>query len=548
MSVKDLPQEIWIQIFYLLDKRDVYIAMFTCKSWYYAALPSYFQNIQYHQEVNIPEQLFKYGYLIKSLTLHSNRRKWGALEKSEFLKTLYYAPNLKKLDFSTCYYSYKKRLDFLFQLSEPYNYLYSIEEIVFGKYWGVETNYFFVCYNARKSIKRMELFVSGEGVTGAPDKRLLDYLPQFTSLTHLNIEYEKDSNLTMLDILQCCDNIIEFVYVNRLPASSQSYNQNSTKTNKHLKRLTITAVENSIYYINYISNMAEQLDYLELDFEGSIEYNIFSLIEKFSNRLKNIKHLNIIAPADYRPDIRIMQTKAFYSTLLNVRDDSNVRYNATIIPVGFKDQITISGGKANFTYATTIDLCSSFEDIQGIVKSLNFSENNRFSLLYILSCAKNYPNHESLYARFGPVLNFMATKTAISISSNRPSQTLLDSLYKSYPNAETISFDRKQKFKGRILGTTWDLTAFQQLKTFNFDANHICVQDHDFVFLKFDYGDYQCYKRICFVEDVKKNMPVTVKAISSLGKNVFIVTIKVTSQLVKIHCKANKFYTIESLS
>ncbi|KAG2205583.1 hypothetical protein INT47_005958 [Mucor saturninus] len=515
--------------------------------WYFAALPSYFQKVNYLASYT-PNQLFGYGYLIKELTLNWKDPQWYKREQKCFVKILSYAPNLKKLDFSTNYYYYIEILDFLLQLPDANRYLRHIEEIVYGKYWMSETNHFLVCYNARKSIKRMKLFVSGEDVSSEQKIRLLDYLPHFTSLTHLDIEYVKSSNLTIFDISFCCENLTELIYVNKFPTSSHLNNHVSTKINKHLTRLTITSRTDSIHYLNYIRTIVDQLEYLDLNFEDSDDFNIFPLIEQFADRLSNIKNLNIIAKADNRPDIRLTQTKALYNTLLKFRGNSDLRYDATIISARFKDQITISNSKSNLTYGITIPLCPGFIDKYGIIKSLNFPEGNRASLMNILSFAKGFQNHETLYVQFRHGIHFMASKTAISVSSYRPSQKLLDQLYGTYPNAETIIFSRQENFKGRILGTTWDLTSFKRLNTFSFDATHICVKDYDSAFLKFDYGDFHSYKKVYFNGDGKKNIPVTVRDLSNPSTNTMVVTIKVCSQLVEIHCNANEFLTVETVS
>ncbi|KAI7875730.1 uncharacterized protein EV154DRAFT_486650 [Mucor mucedo] len=546
MSIQNIPQEILTQIFYSLDRKDVYISMFVCKMWYFAALPSYFQKVNYLASYT-PKQLFGYGYLIKELTLNWEDPQWYKREKECFVKILSYAPNLKKLDFSTNYHCYIEILDFLLQLPDANRYLRHIEEIVYGKYWMSKTNHFLVCYNARKSIKRMKLFVSGEDVSSERKIRLLDYLPHFTSLTRLDIEYVKSSDLTIFDISLCCENLTELIYVNKFPTSSHLKNHVSTKRNKHLTRLTITSRTDSIHYFNYIRTVVDQLEYLDLNFGYSDESNIFPLIEQFAEQLSNIKNLNIIAEADGRPDIRLIQTKAFYNTLLKLRGNSDLRYDATITSVGRKDQITISNSKSNLSYGITIPLCPGFKDKHGIIKSLNFPEGNRVSLMDILSFAKGFQNHETLYVQFG-CFHFMASKTAISVSSNRPSQKLLDQIHETYPNAETIIFSREENFRGRILGTTWDLTSFKRLNNFSFDANHICVKDYDSAFLKFDYGGFHSYKRVYFNGDGKKNIPVTVEELSKPSTNTMVVTIKVCSQLVEIHCNANEFLTVETVS
>ncbi|KAG2205531.1 hypothetical protein INT47_005905 [Mucor saturninus] len=552
MSTENVPKEVLVQVFSLLERKDIYTLMYVCKQWYTAAVQLYFQKIRIKEKHIKVDKPFIHGYLTREFTLYreyvtSNHVSPNhKLDEPDFLLLLSSLPNLEKLDFQFCIHT-GHYISILRQLPDTDLYLQRIKEIAFhSKYPEEHVSHFLVCYSFRKSIKRLETDVNNNDLMLASSKSLFYYLPRFTCLTQLTYNCQQGNDTTLFDILLCCENIVDFKYSSRYPIPSRANSQVGTTSNKHLKRLTINSPINETAYVDYL-RVIQPLIYLNLTIQQD-GYELFRLIEPFVEELQKFKDLRIRFDYGRRPSLSLSQTKTntFYNVLVKLKGNRDLLYDATFDFYGWssKDFVTVREDKLSFSYVMDGFLYRNFVDKEGIIKNLRFTR-NRFSLSEILEYAKTFPRHETLSIEFVKNVFFQASKVSITMNCFRPSQTLFNQLYDYLPDAETISLKQARPQKNIDFGTTWDLTAFKSLNEFNFHIDHIYIHGYSFVFLKFDYGDLHCYQRACYFNDVKKDLHFTVKSsLEELDSRVFIATIKVHSTLVEINCVTSGFYTL----
>lgn len=501
MSFQTIPNEILIRVFSLLDRDDIYSLIYVCKQCYVAAVVLYFQKIRIKEKHIKTDSLFLNGNLTQELTIYKGQIKNNFLDKesdeSSFLQLLSSLPNLQKLDIQSRILS-SRYLSILRELKNTDIYPQRIEEISFSSNSSEErTSHFLACYNFRKSIRRLETYVSSDDLILTTTKSLNYFLPKFTCLTQLTYICSKENDVTLFDILLCCKNIVNLKYTSRYPILLRANSQIGTTDNKHLKRLTISSPINTSAYINYVQ-IVQPLDYLNLNIwrDG---YEIFRMIEPFADVFKKFKDFRITFDGGEDSLITAAFADTFYNVLCKLKGDKPVLYDATFTSSECPSDeiIAIRDGKLNFQYIMKeYDNRSFVEkhdivDRHQVVKSLTFTE-IRSSLSDILNYAKTFPRLEILYIQL-LFLYVKISKTEITINCLNPWEAVLNQIHEYLPDAETITFERKNMFSGRKLEAICDLTAFKSLKIFNFYADPIKMQRYDFVFFKFDYGDSHCY-------------------------------------------------------
>ncbi|KAG2205581.1 hypothetical protein INT47_005956 [Mucor saturninus] len=372
-------------------------------------------------------------------------------------------------------------------------------------------------------------------------------------LTQLTITHQSGDDITLFDILICCENIIELNYTSRGLVPFRANSQVGCTSNKHLKRLTISSQISPPAYIDYL-RIIPALEYLNLTIiqvHDEDAFKLFSVIEPFADEFQKFKELRINFDGVKRLSIPPSLTNVFYSVLCKLKGDGNRLYDATLCTpsCATDNAIAIHDGKLSFKYISEHErLIGShwIANIKKIVKGLTFTK-DQFPYLEILDYAKEFPRLENLYLSTR-LFDFRRIGSEIIISCSNPWGALLDQFHAYSPKAETITFDRNDIFCTRSTRTlTWDLTAYTSLKVFNFHVNPVKAIDYDFVFFKFEYDDFHCYKRIVFHKD-KKNIPVTISSSLEGANYIRNVTIKLHSRSVKINCAPNNLFTLESVA
>lgn len=372
MSIQFIPSEILIQIFQLLHRNDVYSSLFVCKRWYLTAVKLYYQLIVFNEEHIKYDQYFKFGHLAEKLkSTHLQYTK--LLERQEFLLILSYVPNLKTLDL-TCNNKYAAYMDMLCYDTNTSIYLQHIEEIS-GYCDGLLNRdlHFLACYNFRKTIKRLDVFAGDYSINDRNNSTLY-YLPHFTGLTYLNICNLMERDLTLFDVLLCCENLSELVYTSSYPVPLRAKDQVGTTNNKYLKRLTLDLSLDATPYLDYVCSL-HHLDSLTLNIIPENVYDWFQTFETFAEDLRKFKNLRITSNGTPTPNVSASQMKVFYSFLLKLKGDTNLQFKATFFNKEYfitHPLIDISNHKLNFAYYMKDEDPSPFLDKQGIVKTLLF--------------------------------------------------------------------------------------------------------------------------------------------------------------------------------
>lgn len=561
MSSKTVPNEILIQVFCLLGKEDIRSLLYVCKQWYIAAVPFHFRKIQIREAKIKVDSLFSNGYFTQELTLYKAHPTEialfdKALNESVFSRLLSALSNLEKLDFQSRVLS-GHYISILCQLTDTDMYSKRIKEIVFNSDDSEErVSHFLACYNFRQSIERLETFVSSNDLMSTTSKNLTYFLPRFTCLTQLTYSCPEDSDITLFDILLCCENLIELEFNSRYPIPFRANNQVGTTSNVHLKRLTIASPINTTAYIDYI-RILQSLDYLNLNIHDG-EYEFFRLTEPFADELQKFKNLRInLSKRVELPEIPLSSTNEFYSVLCKLKGDKDLRYDVTFHPTESNIGKSIVVCEDQLKYEASLDKFDdrsfaerhNIVDRRGIVKSVTFIQKYAVhSLPMTLDYAKTFPRLDNLCIDMG-FLSLKINKTKVVVNGSTPWQAFFDKLYDYLPNSETITFEREVTFNSKKLGIAWDLTAFESLKSFSFCVDSKNLKHRDFVLLKFEYHgeDSHCYKRMFLNEKNEKNISANIVPIpsSKMNSNTFIITIRIPNRLVKINCDPYSLYIIQ---
>ncbi|KAI7888990.1 uncharacterized protein EV154DRAFT_516217 [Mucor mucedo] len=559
MSSKTVPNEILIQVFRLLQRRDIESSMYVCKRWYKVAVPFYFQDVQIRENPIKNDAIFSNGLWTRTLTLHKARPNEIAkgLEGLIFLRLLSHLLNLEKLEFQSRFLS-RRYLSILSQVKHTNMYSQHIKEIVFYSNNPTErVSHFLACYNFRKSITRLSTNVSNHDLLSTQSKGLSYYLPQFVCLTHLTYDCPEKNDVTLFDILLCCENMVDLKFSSRYPIPPRANSQIGTTSNRHLKRLTLSLEIHTPVYMNYI-RIVQPLDYLHLTILGN-EREFFWMVEPFADMLQKFKDLRI----DFNENdssILLSPTNSFYNVLCKLEGKRDAQCHVTFYPpegpVG--ERITACGDKVN--YSASMELFDgryfaeifSFIDREGIVTSLAFKQYQLSisDLLYfsnILTYAKTFPRLETLSMDVG-FLQLKANRTEIRINCPTPWQDLFNTLYDYLPQAETITCTQENTFRGTDHKYIWDLSAFKNLKSFNFRVSRRTFQETTYVLLNFDYQRSHCGKKMYLDRTSKEISSMLVRANPRLVHNkrrTVSVTIKVHSPSVEINCDPHNLYRIE---
>ncbi|KAG2205579.1 hypothetical protein INT47_005954 [Mucor saturninus] len=407
MSFETLPNEILIQVFGLLHRNDVHSLMHVCKQWHMAAVLLYFQKIRVIEKHIKADSLFINGNFTQELTIYRGHTTKDPLrekesDKSTFLKLLSCLPNLEKIDIQSRTLP-NQYMSILRELINTDTYPQRIEEISFYSHCPKErVSHFLSCYNFRKSIRRLETQVSSDFLISTTSKSLCYFLPQFTYLTQLTYSCSQEDDVTLFDILLCCENIVDFKYSSRYPIPSRASSQVGATCNKHLKRLTISSPIGTSAYINYVRTM-QPLDYLNLTIERD-GYEIFQVIEPFADVFQKFKEFRIDFNGGEYSSIPSSFTSSFYSVLCKLKCDRRILYDATFTSseCTSDDILVVRDDELSFRYIMREYDSRSFVekhdiiDRQQIVKGLTFTE-IRSSLTDILNYSKTFPQLETLY-------------------------------------------------------------------------------------------------------------------------------------------------------
>ncbi|KAG2210069.1 hypothetical protein INT47_003505 [Mucor saturninus] len=350
--------------------------------------------------------------------------------------------------------------------------------------------------------------------------------------------------------------MVDLKFSSRYPIPPRANSQIGTTSNRHLRQLTLSSEIHTPVYMDYI-RIVQPLDYLHLTILSD-EIEFFRLVEPFSDVLQKFKDLCI----DFNKNdssISLSPTNSFYNILCKLKGERDAQCHVTFYPpespVG--KRITACGDKLN--YEATMDPFDGiyfaqrfgFIDREGIVTSLAFKQyqSSISDSLYfstILTYAKTFPRLETLFMDVG-FLQLKAHRTEIRINCPAPWQDLFNTLYDYLPQAETITCTRENIFHSTDRKYIWDLSAFKNLKSFNFRVSRRTFQQITYVLLNFDYHRSHCHKKMYLDRTFKEisSMLVGVNPRLVYKRRTVSVTIKVHSPSVEINCDPHNLYRIE---
>ncbi|GAA5800732.1 hypothetical protein HPULCUR_006168 [Helicostylum pulchrum] len=115
INMRDLPLQIFKEIFRYLEQKDLQTCYFVCKSWYDMAIPLNWGQATLQNSKIAPaksylhhldhSQYFKYGHLITKLNITDKKKSSQEISykfsKPELLALLSRLPNLNEIDISS---------------------------------------------------------------------------------------------------------------------------------------------------------------------------------------------------------------------------------------------------------------------------------------------------------------------------------------------------------------------------------------------------------------------------------------------------------------
>lgn len=279
MSIRKLPHEIYHQIFTLLSKSDQYECILVCKSCSAAAIEAFYKKVTlpFHhlgllkQALNQPnvDHLFQHDKWVKRVEFcvddcddhyPTNQEEW--FTTNDLYKLFRHLPNLKSIVYDQEEERCNVLSDFLGSISNiDFHYLAKIEE--------VSCKDIKVRCNHRHTLTHLDVIFTTEVLYCFDDdlEDALTSLSHFTRLTHLTLLGIQDSNISFIEVLDACPNLIRLKYENDadldeeytasvsavVTDKSRKSSQTATVIGKHLQILEIEVKKLSIHCTNFIA-------------------------------------------------------------------------------------------------------------------------------------------------------------------------------------------------------------------------------------------------------------------------------------------------------
>lgn len=324
MSKPDLPMEIYLNIFQLLDKSALKECLCVCKRWSYYAAQVYYQDIVLTH--------YQIGQLSKILTQHpdNNISRWArkitfkrtyrrsriVTTKRNFHQIFSHLPYLKII----CLTDPEKDqwyLESLMDIDRSYiSYLQQLN-INLNTVLSYNRNIVRLYYNnmarLKDSITHLQLFnLQPSLFKSCGNKDILSYLSQFTRLTHLKVHKPTSSSeigdSSLPAILESCGNHLQSFHLhdrNDRGDTLASFLENVNYFPDHLSHFGLYITHLFLPYIQYIIQHipAHQLNtfWLEITDEFLTDWVTScpsTLVDQFATHLGSIENLNFSTGKD----------------------------------------------------------------------------------------------------------------------------------------------------------------------------------------------------------------------------------------------------------
>lgn len=369
MSARNVPAELLITTFRLLERRTLGECMFVCKTWHSLITPLHFEEVPLNaytillvkSQLDLPEQerkeYFQNGIWVKKLTIQFDnfssyksmmsdkdlikRNKSFKLKQKELWLLLSYFPNLRVIDAtdSNHFIYYMECL-----ADYPSQDLPRLEEIPCDMHESSFLPNLAACYNYRQSLTHLKTVYNASSLfpytyhDQTDDDTFISLLSGFKNLTHLDFYNETSgSKLTPFHIQNICPNLIQFkfstqeyLYDNELP--------NNNQTHSKLKQLEISVPALSASYIKYIAAyIPKNLEYLCInlkmidfcDWILQIGDNTADQFARFLSKIKNSRIVCSMPMKEYQRDPNGLKMTLFYRFLGLLKGDRDMYCTAS---------------------------------------------------------------------------------------------------------------------------------------------------------------------------------------------------------------------------
>ncbi|GAA5799962.1 hypothetical protein HPULCUR_005383 [Helicostylum pulchrum] len=260
----NLPYEIYLQIFKLLDKPTISNCAIVCKDWTVPAFQVYYKEIAINEHGDAlkaslyQEPCFKYCLWTEKVYIRQDRYGYhqGArkpedpLTEQAFLKFFEYFPNLKIIEIIES--DYTKCLRDI----DSSQYLTRLEQIIFKErsYSEWDDLYCTIYYNFRASLAHISLHHARKSALESQYGGILSYLRQFKKLTHLAYYNSSSYYVTVYKVQVACPSLTSIkMYDYRMIPPAFQDDSNVFYQHSHLKELSVTFANVTSNYIEYIA-------------------------------------------------------------------------------------------------------------------------------------------------------------------------------------------------------------------------------------------------------------------------------------------------------
>lgn len=359
MSARNVPAELLIATFRLLERSALRECLFVCKTWHSLITPLYFEEIPLNActillvktLLALPKkerkEYFRHGYWVKKLTIQFdnfssyqsmmpvqnlvNKRSFK-LRPKEFLLLLSYFPHLRVVDATDShYFTY-----YMECLADSNQKLQRLEQIPCDMHENSFLPNLAACYNYRQSLTRLKTVYNASSLFSytyqSNDDTFISLLSAFKYLTHLDLYNETpQSRLSPFRILSICPNLVRLKFHTKEPLSDNELFNNQPESK--LKQLEITAPSLSALYVNYIiTHVCKDLDDIcirlkNIDFCSWILQLGECTADKLARLLSKKSRVQIICSVPkhaYRRNFNGLKMTLFYRFLGVLRSDRDM--------------------------------------------------------------------------------------------------------------------------------------------------------------------------------------------------------------------------------
>ncbi|KAG2196292.1 hypothetical protein INT47_012514 [Mucor saturninus] len=359
MSASNVPAELLIATFRLLERKALRECMFVCKTWHSLITPLYFEEIPLHagtillvkQLLGLPrkhhKEHFQHGHWVKKLSIQfdnfssyktmipgqDSAKRSFKLRPKEFATLLSYLPNLRVLDAtSSHYFNY-----YMECLADSNQRIQRLEQIPCDMHENSFLPNLAACYNYRQSLTRLKTVYNASSLFSytyqSEDDTFISLLSAFKHLTHLDLYNETlHSRLSPFHILGICPNLVRLKYHTKEYLLDNDLVRSNLSRSK-LKQLDITAPSLSPAYINYITtHMPKDMENVSIQLK-SIDFCNWILqlgvrtADKLARFLSKVKHVRIVCSVSqqqYKRDSNGLKMTLFYRFLGILRAGRNM--------------------------------------------------------------------------------------------------------------------------------------------------------------------------------------------------------------------------------